>query len=294
VSPLHQPRDGTCVHGGRDHKMATTEQPRRLIATIERAMDVLLLFTRADSPTLGVTEIATELGQSKAAVHRVLTTLASRGFVESDSNHRYRLGRAVLSLGQTFIDRVDLREVIAPHLKELSEQTQETATMSLRNGWTRFYVDQVVPPREVLMTVQVGQEFPLYAGSSSKVLLAFMSEEERDRYLADLTLVPLTERTITDVDQLRAELEVVRSQWYSTSFGERQAGAASVASAVLDHTGAPVASISVCGPMERLRAELGGIADLVVRAAGDITHQLGYEDGYLSDRAPSAPLRDSG
>src|SRR5699024_1160423 len=141
----------------------------RGITSVERAADVLVLFTRVDSADLGVTEIASELGLSKAVVHRILTTLATRGLVESsDSTRRYRLGPVALSLGVAYRDRIDLRALVMPVLQRLCDHTHETATMSLRYGWERMYVDQVTPEREVKMTVALGRSFPLHAGSSSK------------------------------------------------------------------------------------------------------------------------------
>ena len=256
----------------------TSEEPRRLITTIERAADVLVLFTRTDQADLGVTEIATELGLSKAVVHRVLTTLAAKDLVSvHEESRRYRLGPVALSLGIAYLDRIDLRDLLLPRLRELSERTNETATMSLRYGWQRMYVDQVTPNREVKMTVVLGRAFPLHAGSSSKAFLAFLTEEEQERYLDQHQLEALTDRTIVDVDQLREELRAIRTRGYAVSSGERQAGAGSIAAPVLDHRGAPVAAVSVCGPLERFQEGVDDIAALLVDTTTQLSHQLGYQ-----------------
>ncbi len=253
------------------------EEPRRLITTIERAADVLVLFTRTDQPDLGVTEIAAELGLSKAVVHRVLTTLAAKDLVSvQQETRRYRLGPVALSLGVAYLDRIDLRDLLLPRLRELSEQTNETATMSLRYGTQRMYVDQVTPNREVKMTVVLGRAFPLHAGSSSKAFLAFLPEDEQTRYLAQHELESLTDRTIVDTERLRAELQQIRTRGYAVSFGERQAGAGSVAAPVLDHRGEPVAAVSICGPLERFQAGAEEAASLLVATTRELSHQLGY------------------
>lgn len=255
-----------------------SEQPSgRGITSIERASDVLLLFTRVDSADLGVTEIASKLELSKAVVHRILTTLASRGLVESsDSTRRYRLGPLALSLGVAYLDRIDLRALAMPVLRQLSERTRETATMSLRYGWERMYVDQATPEREVKMTVALGRSFPLHAGSSSKAFLAFLSLEEQNRYLEQGTLTALTEQTITDPDRLRDELADIRSQGFAVSYGERQVGAGSVAAPVFDHRDQPVSVVSVCGPLERFRDEAPEISSALLEATQELSHRLGY------------------
>jgi IclR family transcriptional regulator, acetate operon repressor len=259
------------------------DDQRRLITTIERAADVLTLFTRVDRPDLGVTEIASELKLSKAVVHRVLTTLAAKGFVETDAeSRRYRLGPMVLALGVAYVDRIDLRALVMPRLRDVSEQTNETATLSLRYGWERIYVDQVTPDREVKMSVALGRRFPLHAGSSSKAFLAFLPMDEQDRYLAERPLDPLTDQTITDAETLRTELARIRERGYAVSYGERQAGAGSIAAPLLDHRGQPVAAISVCGPLERFKDEVDGISSLLLRTADELSRQLGHV------QAPSA------
>ena len=165
------------------------------IATVERAADVLTLFVRTRGATLGVTEIAHELGLSKAAVHRILASLCSRDYVQEDtSTRRYSLGHAAFELGLTYLARIDVRALAAPELAWLSRQTQETATLSVLVGDGRIYVDQVTPPREIVMSVPLGHRFPLHAGSSSKALLAFLPDDEVERYLGG-GLEPLTEST---------------------------------------------------------------------------------------------------
>lgn len=254
-----------------------TDEPRRLITTIERAADVLTLFTRVDRPDLGVTEIANALGLSKAVVHRVLTTLVAKGFIEIDAEtRRYRLGPVVLALGVTYSERIDLRGLAMPRLRELSERTNETATLSLRYGWERIYVEQVTPDREVKMSVVLGRSFPLHAGGSSKAFLAFLPEEEQERYLNERLLDALTDRTITDANTLRAELARIRERGYAVSFGERQVGAGSVAAPVLNHRREPVAAVSVCGPVERFRDEVAHVTDLLLATTNELSRHLGH------------------
>jgi len=242
-----------------------------------RTAEVLKTFSRSHQSTLGVTEIAQELGISKAVVHRILNSLRVQGFIDIDPiTRRYSLGPAALAVGLTFLRNVDVRELARPILSELSERTNETATLSTRSGWQRMYIDQVTPPREVKMIVDLGRPFPLHAGSSSKVLLAHLPPEEVDTYITSVGLGALTERTITDPDRLHEELETIREAGFAMSSGERQSGAASVAAAILDHDGHPIAAMSLCGPAERFLAEADAAAQAVVTECERLSQQMGY------------------
>jgi IclR family transcriptional regulator, acetate operon repressor len=188
---------------------------------------------------------------SKAGVHRVLASLRGRGLIEFDERtRRYLLGPALLSLGLRYLAGLDVRQLAQPELCELSAATCETATLSLRTGDTRVYVDQVTPLREVIMSVTIGVPYPLHAGASSKAFLAFLGAQQVESYLRG-DLRALTERTITDQGRLRAELRGIAARGWAESSGERQPGAASIAAPVFDHRRQPVAVLSVCGPAER-------------------------------------------
>jgi len=246
------------------------------VATVERAAEVLMHFTETASPTLGVTEIAEDLGMSKAAVHRILASLRVRRLIELDPvTRRYSLGIGAMQLGLAYLDRLDIRRIAAPELTALSQRTDETATLSVRTGWTRIYTDQVTPAREVIMSVSLGVPYPLHAGGSSKAFLAFLTEDEIETYLAAPTGSPAG-TAIADAPRLRKELAAIRAIGWARSFAERMSGAASVAAPVLDHQGRPVAVISVCGPLERFREEV----DECVEALLDSTRRLSIQMGW--------------
>jgi IclR family acetate operon transcriptional repressor len=247
------------------------------ITAVERTAMVLKAFSSASTPTLGVTEIAQQLDISKAVVHRILNSLRVHKFIDIDpTSRRYMLGSASLAIGLAFLRNVDVRDLARPALRFLSDETQETATLSIRSGWQRVYIDQVTPGREVKMTVDLGRPFPLHAGSSSKALLAHLPAEEIDTYVSVVGLDSLTERTITDSNDLNEELARIRKKGFAMSSGERQSGAASVAAAILDHDGHPIAAMSLCGPAERFQSEADAAARAVMAASRAISEQMGY------------------
>ncbi|MDI2124972.1 IclR family transcriptional regulator [Yinghuangia seranimata] len=253
------------------------ETTGKSIAAVERALDVLLLFGRIGRPDLGVTEIAQELGITKGAVHRILTALRSRRLVTADPvTRRYALGPAAVALGRAYLARTDLRMVAAPELRRLADECGETATLSVRRGDTRLYVDQVLPTSELRIEVSVGAPYPLHAGASSKAILAFLSDDEIDAYLGQARLEALTARTVTNAAALRKEIAQIRKRGYATSVSERQEGAAAVAAPVLDHDGCVIAVISLAGPQFRFRQRLAECAPVVVEAAGRLSAEFGY------------------
>lgn len=247
------------------------------IASIERAADVLLYMASTAEPDLGVTEIASALNLSKAVVHRILSSLRQPGFVRVDPDtRRYSLGPAALTIGASYLDNMDIRDLAAEPMRRLVQLTGETATLSIRNGWTRVYIDQMTPPREVKMSVRLGVPFPLHAGGSSKAFLAFLPDDEIDRYVDQPDLTGLTPDTLTDAAAIRREIAAIRERGYATSFGERQSGAASVAAPVFDRRGEPIAVVSVSGPIERYRPHVDMAATHLLTETRKLSHLMGW------------------
>lgn len=245
------------------------------VTAVLRTADVLSLFARSTGPTLGVTEIAAELHLSKAVVSRILSSLRARGFVEADrATRRYSLGPQGLLLGLAALGRVDVRQLAREKMAELSAATEETATLSVRTGWERVYVDQITPHRDIKMVVPIGQPLPLHAGASSRAFLAFLPLAEQDRFFAEAgPLAALTPLTQTDPVALRAELAETRARGYAVSRGERQHGAGSVAAPVLGPDGQPHAVMSVCGPVERFTPHMERAAALLREATRRLSQQ---------------------
>lgn len=249
------------------------------IATVERAADVLLHFTAVPGHDLGITEIAEGLGLPKAAVHRVLASLRSRGLVDLDERtHRYSLGVAAMRLGLSYLDKIDVRQLARPSLQELCQRTGETATLSIPLGKRlRIYVDQVTPDREVIMSVTLGEPYALHAGASSRAMLAFQSAERINAYLAQGDLEVMTPSTIVDPATLRADLLHIRDVGWAMSVAERKEGAASVAAPVRNHEGHAIAVVSVCGPAERFLSEVDELRAALLDVTRELSRRTGWE-----------------
>lgn len=227
---------------------------------------------------VGVSALARELQIPKAVVHRLLKGLAADGFLAFDeSDKKYRLGSGALLVGLAASRQIDIHRIVRPLLERLVRATAETATLSLKRGWTRVYVDQVLSPQEIRMEVTTGVAYPLYAGASSKAILAAMTDAAIHECLASEPRHAMPVSTMVTDEELLAEVEVIRERGYAVSSGERDPAASSVAAAVLDSSGRPMGSLSLCGPRGRFeQADIDRYGRLVREAATEASAALGY------------------
>jgi IclR family transcriptional regulator, acetate operon repressor len=250
------------------------ETPAAGTLSAARVGDVLLMFVAEPGP-IGVTAIARQLGISKAVVHRILQSLVSRQLLAVDSeSSSYRLGPAVAALGARALQDLDLRILAQAVMRDLQAETEETTTLSLLVGTSRVYLDQIVSQHEIRMTVELGRSFPLHAGSSGKVMLAFAPPDVRERVLR-APLGRLTTETETDPGVLSAELDQIVADGVAVSRGERERGAGSVAAPVFRFDESVTGAISVCGPITRFdEAAVDRYKPLVRVAAQRLTDLL--------------------
>jgi DNA-binding IclR family transcriptional regulator len=241
----------------------------------------------AEPGPVGVTTIARQLGISKAVVHRILQSLVSRQLlaVDADSSS-YLLGPAIAALGARALQDLDLRVLAQGVMRDLQAETTETVTLSLLVGTSRVYLDQIVSQHEIRMTVELGRAFPLHAGSSGKVLLAFAPADLRDRVLQ--APLDLTGETTTDAQLLGDQLAMIRAEGVAVSRGEREAAAASVAAPVFRFDENVTGALSVCGPVTRFTAEAVEQFKPQVKLAAQRLSDMLAADGSISSHAKGA------
>jgi DNA-binding IclR family transcriptional regulator len=227
---------------------------------------------------LGVSEVATESRIPKSTAARLLAALSAEGAVEQvPGERRYRLGPELLAIATGLQETWDIVAIARPTLVDLAAEIGEAAGVSIRDGWTVQYVDQVEPPNPNPVQVRdwTGTRIPLHAVSSGQVFLAQLPAPVMARYLAE-PLEAFTERTLTDAGALLARLRDVRGDGHAWVRDEYSVGLSSVAAPIADARAEIVAAVHVHGPSYRFPApgEEDRIAAAVRTAAARIGARL--------------------
>ncbi len=247
------------------------------IQILDRTIAILDCFN-LDKPVLGVREIARKTKLSPSTVGRIMAYMKEMGILNQDPESRqYMMGSKVLAWAGIYTVTSDVRTVALPVMVRLQEQTRETISLYFLEGSERVCIERLESPETVRIVARVGRRIPLYAGSAGKVFLAFLPENRREMILRDIDLVPMTERTMTDLDALRANLDQIRQKGYAVSRGEWIIDASGTAAPIFDQHGQITAAISISGPGQRFTdKKIKEIADLLVKEAAQISFELGY------------------
>lgn len=224
------------------------------VKTIDRLVEILDCFS-SQQPDWSLTELSARLRVPKSSLHRFLVALETHSILRRDPrDRRWRLGYRPLIWGRLAAAHSGLRLIARPVMEELAAETGETVLLTLYDDFAVICVEKVDSAHEVRLAIEVGSRRPPHAGASSKVLMAYLPEAEIETIIAR-GLPKLCTRTITDPDELRAELDRIRTQGYAISQEETDIGAWGVATPIQDLNGEVIAAIGIAGPLFRLTDE---------------------------------------
>lgn len=246
------------------------------VQSVDRAIQILELLS--DTPLLGVSEVARELGVHRSTAFRLLATLQAHHLVEQDGPRgQYRLGLTLLRLAGSVTHRADMVKASQGVCDAVMARFRETTNVAILDERAAVNVTQTMSDQPIAVLRQyVGQRTPLHATSTGKVLLAYAPTTLRESVLAG-PLERFTEQTITDPSLLRAELEVVREQGWGAANAEWEHETNAVAVPVSGAGGDVVAALSMTAPSFRMGPkDFAEFASGLVDGAAELSARLGH------------------
>lgn len=255
--------------------------PAAGVGLVYKTLQILDLF-QLDRPKWTQAELAEETGMPRSTINRLVRFLTERGYLAlPEGRNRYTLGPASIDLGRRASALFDFREICQPALEQLSRETGETVllTSMVSSGNAVRCVDQIESTREGLRVFeQIGAIFPLHAGAAPKAVLAFLPNNERQRYLRR-PLATVTSHTIIDAELLVDDLRKTKERGYSISREETYEGVAGVGAPFFWSDGRPAGSMAVAVPMQRATpASTERFGRLLIEACAKVDALLSSQD----------------
>ncbi|MFQ6099805.1 MAG: IclR family transcriptional regulator [Anaerolineae bacterium] len=227
-----------------------------LVRTVDRLVRILDSFS-PERPTWSLAELSVHLGLPKSTLHRFLVSMESYGILRRDAgDKRWRLGYRLFIWGNLAAETTELRHIARPIMRDLVAATGETVILTVYQEQEVICIEKVETNYPVRLTLDVGTHRPPHAGASSKVLMAYLPQEEIQVIIRDKGLPKLCINTITDPDELTGELARIRERGYAVSHEETDLGAWGVATPISDWKGNVIAAVGIAGPRSRFDDEL--------------------------------------
>lgn len=269
--------DGTSYRG-----RAVTTKNGDFVRSLDRGLAVIRAFGPT-TPHLTLSEVARATGLTRSAARRFLLTLVELGYVRSDGRE-FSLRPRVLELGYAFLSGMSVLEVAQPHVEEMVASVQESATVGVLDGDEVVCVLRIPARRIMVVAIAVGTRLPAYATSMGRVLLAGLSSSEFDRYLDRIRLEHLTSRTVSDLERLRAIIELTRRQGFALVDQELEDGLRTVGVPIRDPAGGVTAALAI--PVHASMQSVDALKEDLVPALRATADEIEADLLALSGSAP--------
>ena len=196
---------------------------------------------------LRLADLADHVDLPKTTIHRVANALAAEHLLQIDEGGRIWLGTDLTRLSRAAVD--DLAARIRPAIVGLNRTLDETVDVSVLEGTSARFVDQLPSTKPLRVVSAVGASFPLHATANGKALLAGLRPPEAARLLVG-PLERYTPNTTVELPDVLAQLDLVRRTGVAVDHEEHTVGICAVGASVGGAHG-PILAISVPVPTDR-------------------------------------------
>lgn len=250
----------------------TPKEPR-VDSTLSKGLSILENLA-GSSTGKGVTELSKELGLTKSNTFRLLQTLTTLGYVKHRPDKTYAATLKTWQVGRASVESLNLRELAAPELLLLSQETAETVYLAVRESLHVVYIDKVDGQKPIRSWNTIGGMAPLHCVGTGKAILAADFANVRDQVRGALTRH--TDKTLTDMSALEADVATTLSRGFAYDAGEFRDRILSFGAAILLPSGEPVAALGISLPDMNLPEDgIERYGGLVTHAARSVSSKLG-------------------
>lgn len=216
-------------------------KPMRVLANSMAVIEAL-----AERGDLSPAELAEATGLPRPSVYRFIDGLKAVGMATTTEENRARLSVKWLHLADAARDAMTEWATARTVLDELAGRTEQTAFLTVPRGEEAVCIDWAPGSGIGVLILSPGRSLPLYAGGAGRLVLAHT--QDLDAYLTrSVPRRPLTPKTMTSAEDLRADVERTRQQGYTLSIDDATVGIGAIAVPVVGDDGELLGCVSVAG-----------------------------------------------
>jgi IclR family pca regulon transcriptional regulator len=249
------------------------------VQSFARGLEVIRSFS-ATTPQQTLSEVAAQTSLTRAGARRILLTLQTLGYVESDGR-LFRLTPRILDLGFAYLSSLPIWNLAEPVMEDLVEEVRESSSAAVLDGLDIVYVLRVPTHKIMRTSLGVGSRLPACWTSMGRMLLAGLPDDALRERLQHHPMERFTEHTTTDVDALIAHIRQARQQGWCLVNQELEEGLISVAAPLTNRSGQTVAALNISGQANRTSAAVmqESLLPALLRAAKTISRMMGTPRG---------------
>jgi len=240
------------------------------VQSFARGLEVIRSFN-AGAPRQTLSEVAAATGLTRAGARRILLTLQTLGYVETDGR-LFALTPRILDLGFAYLSSMPIWNRAEPVMETLVAQVQESCSAAVLDGTDIVYVMRVATHKIMSISLGVGSRLPAWCTSMGRLLLSELDDASLRARLAASAPEALTRHTVTDVEALVAKVAQARRQRWCLVNQELEEGLISMAAPIGNRAGRMVAALNISGQANRTSAKV--MQDTMLPALRDAADRI--------------------
>lgn len=248
------------------------------VQSIDRVLDILEVLSAAPQG-LALSDLAAATSLHASTAHRLLASLANRGYVRKDSeNGNYRLTLRLYEISRRVSTVLNLFSASKPMLEKLSNDVKEIVHLVERDGNDVVYLHKFEPfLRSINITSSVGLHNPMYCTGVGKSIMAYLPTKDVLSIWNSTQVIQFTPKTITTWEALQEDLSRVRDRGYAIDDEEHDLGVRCIAAPIYNWNGTPVGAMSISGPIARMTPDtIGDFSPKLINTAEKISELMGW------------------
>jgi IclR family transcriptional regulator, KDG regulon repressor len=247
------------------------------VQSVDRALDIMGCFD-FQNRQFSLADIARHTALNKTTALRLASNLVNRGYLKFDpESGSYSLGMKLFELGSIVFSSFSLRKAAFKHMAELQQRTSATVLLGTLIDDQLVYVDKREGEGVIRIASEIGWRRSPHHGMLGMVLMAWLPADRRQDLLKKFPLLPVTSRTITDLQVYHSRLSKIARDGYVAERGEAVEGVIGVAAPIRDYSRNVIAAIGLA-ILEAQHDEISvaRTVEAVRSAARNISAELGY------------------
>ncbi len=264
------------------------------VPAVDKCFSILKLFAQAKQ-TLGISDIAKQLGLNKSTVFNIIHTLCDLQILEQCPDNKFKLGLQLFTLGHAARKNSDFIQTLHPYLERINQVTQLSAFFGIRSGLNAVIMDKADSAYNIKLASEVGMRLPLFAGAGGLALLSQLSNKEIDEILSKNKLTRFTADSITDKRAYKAAIQDVREKGVAVEWEAYIEGIVAFAIPIDLHQTDTQAAVWAVGLKRQVpKKDIPKISNYFIKIANEINYHLVSMNGPIHNTSVNNNPKEAG
>ena len=249
------------------------------MSTLQKSLDILELFLDKDAGDgYTLTGLSERANVNISTLFRIVQIFMNNGYlIQPKKRGGYYLGFKFSEFSELIKGKYNIGQLALPLMRDLNKKTLESINMAILDGNEAVYIGHLESTYSLRTFTYIGNRVPLYATGVGKILLSAFSDDEVDT-IYNSNLYTYTNSTISTVEQLKHELDIIRKEGVAIDNEEMEKGVRCVATAIKDRNSKIIAALSISGPSIRINTKNEKYLLKIVKRYGiNISSLLGFK-----------------